>query len=58
MEIKTQILRSELGHSTKNQPDINGLDEVAQFDESDAPEWSLPREWFIEGRYQLEWESI
>lgn len=58
MEIKTQIHHSEHGHSTKNQPEINGLDEVAQFDESDAPEWSLPREWFIEGRYQLEWESI
>jgi len=36
----------------------NGLEEISNFDESDAPEWSLPREWFIEGRYQLDWEEI
>lgn len=36
----------------------NGLEEIANFDYSDAPEWACPREWFIEGRYQLEWEEV
>ena len=58
MEIKTQIHHSEHGHSTKNQPDFDGLAVVADYDYSDAPEWALPREWFIDGTYQLEHESI
>jgi len=58
MATETQTHHSERGHSTRSDPDTNGLDEIAHFDESDAPEWSLPREWFIEGRYQLDWESI
>jgi len=40
-----------------DQPD-NGLDVVADYDYSDAPEWACPREWFIDGTYQLEHESI
>ena len=36
-----------------NEPE-NGLVVVAEFDYSDAPNWALPREWFIEGRYELE----
>lgn len=39
-------------------PYFDGLSVVADYDYSDAPEWSLPREWFIEGRYDLEHESI
>jgi hypothetical protein len=59
MEIKTQTLRSEHGHSTKKtQPDFDGLAVVADYDYSDAPSWALPREWFIEGRYELEHEPI
>ena len=59
MEIKTQTLRSEHGHSTnKKNPDFDGLAVVADYDYSDAPSWALPREWFIEGRYELEHESI
>ena len=43
--------------SNDNEP-IDGLDVVADYDYSDAPEWAIPREWFIEGRYELEWDSI
>jgi len=58
METKTQTHHLEHGHSAnKNQPD-NGLDIVADYDYSDAPDWALPREWFIEGRYDLEYEPI
>lgn len=39
-------------------PDSDGLDVVADYDYSDAPEWALPREWVLEGRYGLEYESI
>jgi hypothetical protein len=59
MEIKTQTLRSEHGHSTKKtQPDFDGLAVVADYDYSDAPDWALPREWFIYEQYQLEYEPI
>ena len=59
MEIKTQTLRSEHGHSTKkNQPEHDGLAVVADYDYSDAPDWALPREWFLEGRFDLEHELI
>ena len=57
MEIETQAHHSEHGHSTKNQPE-DGLAVVADYDYSDAPDWALPREWFIEGRYELNHESI
>ena len=39
-----------------NEP--SGLDLVAEYDYSDAPGWALPREWFIEERYELENETI
>jgi len=39
-------------------PYSDGLDVVADYDYSDAPDWALPREWLIDGTYQLEWESI
>lgn len=58
MATETQIHHLEHGHSTKNQPEENGLAVVADYDYSDAPEWAIPREWFIEGRYELEWDSI
>ena len=58
MVIKTQTHHSELGHSTKSDPESDGLAVVADYDYSDAPEWACPREWFIDGTYQLEWESI
>ena len=58
MEIEIQIHHLELGHSTKNQPESDGLAVVADYDYSDAPAWALPREWFLEGRYELEHESI
>lgn len=32
--------------------------EVCDYDFSDAPEWAVPREWFIEGRYDLEQDII
>lgn len=38
--------------------DPDGLTVVAEYDYSDAPDWALPREWFIEGRYDLEHELI
>jgi len=34
--------------------DPNDNNEVANYDYSDAPEWAVPREWFIQGRYDLD----
>lgn len=31
---------------------------VADYDYSDAPAWATPREWHIDGTYQLENEEI
>ena len=45
------------GHQTKyvmEQQDPNENNEVANYDYSDAPEWAVPREWFITGRYDLD----
>lgn len=39
-------------------PYSDGLDVLADYDYSDAPEWALPREWLIDGTYQLEYEPI
>ena len=39
-------------------PYSDGLDVVADYDYSDAPDWALPREWFIYEQYQLEYEPI
>jgi hypothetical protein len=39
-------------------PNSDGLAVVCDYDYSDAPAWAVPREWFVEGRYDLEWESI
>lgn len=39
-------------------PEQDGLDIVADYDYSDAPDWALPREWFIYEYYQLEYEPI
>jgi hypothetical protein len=36
------------------QQDPNENNEVANYDYSDAPEWAVPREWFIQGRYDLD----
>jgi hypothetical protein len=36
----------------ENNPNENN--EVANYDYSDAPEWAVPREWFIQGRYDLD----
>ena len=45
-------------YQNESNPDFDGLAIVADYDYSDAPEWALPREWFIEGRYDLELELI
>ena len=58
MATETQIHHLEHGHSTKNQPDFDGLAVVADYDYSDAPAWALPREWFIEGKYECEIDII
>lgn len=42
----------------ESNPDFDGLAIVADYDYSDAPEWAVPREWFIEGRYDLEQDII
>lgn len=57
METEIQTHHSELGHCTKMLPE-DGLAVVCDYDYSDAPAWAVPREWFVEGRYDLEWESI
>ena len=38
--------------------DPDELSTVIDLDYSDAPDWSLPREWFIFELYDLEHESI
>jgi len=38
----------------EDKEDPNENNEVANYDYSDAPEWSIPREWFITGRYDLD----
>jgi len=59
MATETQTHRSGHGHSTNsNYPDETVPREVCDYDYSDAPDWAIPREWFIEGRYDLEHESI
>jgi len=40
---------------TENNPNENN--EVANYDYSDAPEWAVPREWFVTGRYDLEYDT-
>jgi hypothetical protein len=35
----------------------NENNEVANYDYSDAPEWAVPREWFITGRYDLDYDT-
>lgn len=57
METEIQTRHSELGHCTKTLPE-DGLAVVCDYDYSDAPAWAVPREWFVEGRYDLELESI
>ena len=57
MEIEIQTHHSELGHYTKTLPE-DGLAVVCDYDYSDAPAWAVPREWFVEGRYDLDWELI
>ena len=55
MATKTQTHRSARGHSTKSDhPDETVPREVCDYDYSDDPEWACPREWFIEGRYELD----
>jgi hypothetical protein len=57
-----------LGHYTKmtlDQPeyglltdsDVTALDEVAIYDGTDAPDWANSREWYIRGKYELEWND-
>ena len=54
-----------LGHCTKKMHDpdhydleeTNCLEEVTNHDYSDAPEWALPRDWFIHRKYELEWND-
>jgi hypothetical protein len=41
-----------------NSQEPTGLDIVADYDYSDAPEWALPREWLINNQYDLEFEEI
>jgi hypothetical protein len=42
--------------STENN-DPNENNEVANYDYSDAPEWAVPREWFITGRDDLDYDT-
>jgi len=39
------------------EPALTCLEEVANHDYSDAPEWALPRDWFIRRKYELEWND-
>ena len=57
-----------LGHYTKmtlDQPEYGlltdaettGLDEVAIYDGTDAPDWANSREWYITCKYELEYND-
>jgi len=48
-------LPNKYGMETENNPNENN--EVANYDYSDAPEWAVPREWFVTGRYDLEYDT-
>ena len=52
------FLNTQKNKNKEFYPCSDGLAVIADYDYSDAPEWALPREWFVEGRYDLEWESI
>jgi len=41
----------------EDKEDPNENNEVANYDYSDAPEYFLPREWVISGRYDLEYDT-
>lgn len=49
---------------TRKQPEYGlprrettGLEEVAIYDGTDVPDWANSREWFITGKYELEWND-
>ena len=36
----------------------DGIAVCAEYDYSDAPDWSLERSWFVRGQYELDHEEI
>ena len=39
------------------EPETDGVEEVCNHDYSDAPEWAIPRDWFIREKYECEWDD-
>jgi len=37
------------------EPDLNN--ELANFGHSDAPNWDIPREWVIEGKFDMDYDT-
>lgn len=37
--------------------ETTGLEEVAIYDGTDAPDWANSREWYITGKYELEFND-
>jgi len=33
------------------------VEEVTNHDYSDCPDWANPRDWYIRGKYELEWND-
>ena len=40
------------------EPALTCIEEITNHDYSDAPKWAVPRDWFIQGKYECEWEEI
>lgn len=36
----------------------DGIEMVAEYDYSDAPEWALERSWHLRGQYECEHEEV
>jgi hypothetical protein len=65
MAIRIPIRPLVRGHCTKKMHDPEHLDleettcveEVTNHDYSDCPDWANPRDWYIRGKYELEWND-